>query len=133
MPTLTLKLLPETYAISQLPAAQAMPLWADGHGLVSVSRTPEELSVVCPEQRVPQGVRSEGGWICFALQGPFAFNETGILASIANPLAQAKVGIFALSTYNTDYVLVKHKQLKLAVETLMQVGHQVLTQETEQP
>ncbi len=86
----------------------------------------DELSVVCPQELVPEDVRSEGGWRALKLEGPFEFSEVGVLASVAAPLAEAEVGIFAVSTFDTDYVLVKREQLQPAVAALRGRGHEVL-------
>jgi len=89
----------------------------------SVTRTPDELSIVCPEEAVPAGVKAERGWALLALEGPFPFELVGILASVLVPLAAARVGVFALSTYDTDYVLVKRTHLEAALSALEAAGH----------
>jgi hypothetical protein len=90
----------------------------------SVTRTPAELSVVCPEGGVPEGSRAETGWALLALAGPFPFEMVGVLASVLEPLAAAGVSIFALSTFDTDYVLVKREKLADAVAALAAAGHE---------
>jgi uncharacterized protein len=122
---LTIDVLTGSYAVSQFDPDAAIPGWADGPGVVSIGRTPEELSIVCLEGRVPAGVTTEGDWRCLMFRGPFAFDQTGILASVAEPLAHAKIGIFAISTFNTDYLMVKAKNLDRAVGALRAVGHVV--------
>ncbi len=81
---------------------------------------------MCPDDVVPEDVRCEGGWRALELEGPFEFSEVGVLISVAEPLAEAGVGIFAVSTFDTDYVLVKEKQLESAVASLRGMGHEVL-------
>ncbi|GIW34385.1 ACT domain-containing protein [Meiothermus sp.] len=122
---LDLHLLEGRYAVCQLMAAASVPAWATGQGFVSISRSDEELTVVCHQSRVPPEVKAERDWRCLRLAGPFDFALTGILASVLYPLAEAGVGIFAVSTFNTDYVLLKHHQLKRAVAALEQAGHVV--------
>lgn len=122
---LDLHLLEGLYAVCWLEASASIPAWALGEGFVSISRSDEELSVVCLQNRVPLEVKAERDWRCLSLAGPFDFALTGILASALNPLAQAGVGIFAVSTFNTDYVLLKGHQLKRAVAALEQAGHVV--------
>ena len=95
-------------------------------GFCSVTRTLDELSVVCLEDIVPEGVRCEKGWRALKLEGPFEFSEVGVLASVAGPLAEAGVSIFAVSTFDTDYVLVKDEQLESAVGALREWSHEVL-------
>ncbi len=124
-PKLDLRVLEGEYAICGLEASGLIPAWAMGEGFVSISRSEGELTIVCYQNRVPPEVRAERGWRCIALVGPFDFGLTGILASVLLPLAEAGVGIFAVSTYNTDYVLVKARDLDRAVAALKQVGHAV--------
>jgi len=100
-----------------------VPAWAANGNVYSVMRTPEELSIVCAEDSVPAGVRSEGGWIALKLEGPFPFAMTGVLTSFTVPLAEAAISLFALSTFNTDYVLVKHQQFDAALQALARAGH----------
>lgn len=127
MPTrLTLTLLPGRFAVCRLPPEAPLPAGWDGGPFASVARTVDELSVVCLEAAVPAGARIEPGWRAFKLEGPFAFEATGILASVAGPLAAAGVGIFAVSTFDTDYVMVKDAQLEPAVRSLAAAGHQLI-------
>lgn len=100
-----------------------MPDWLREDGWWSVTRTPAELSVVCDESIVPEGVKREGGWRRIELAGPFDFALTGILASILNPLAEAGVPIFALSTFDTDWVLIPGEHLEKAKRALVGAGH----------
>lgn len=123
MKIVNLELLPDFYAVSQLSPTAPIPEWADGEGFVSVGRTTEELSVVCLEARVPPDVKTDGGWRCFKFRGPFAFDQTGVLSSVLNPLAEANVGIFAVSTFNTDYLLVKKEKLETTLQALKAAGH----------
>ena len=118
-----LKPLAGSYAISRLEAAADIPSWADGDGFVSIGRTEDELSVVCLADRVPEGVRSDGGWSAFKFEGPFAFSETGILLSVIEPLSAGDIGIFAVSTFDTDYLLIKTGDEKKARALLGAAGH----------
>lgn len=120
-----LTILPDPLAVCRLAADDALPAWLPARGFVSVTRTGDELSIVCAEDAVPEGVRREGGWRCLAVAGPLDFGMTGVLASIAAPLADAGISIFALSTFDTDYVLVKAEKLEDAAEALRRAGHTV--------
>ena len=120
-----LKLLDGRMSVCRLEPTSGIPGWATRSTLFSVTRTADELSVVCPQGDVPPGVRSEGGWRVFALEGPFEFSAVGVLESVATPLAGAGVGIFVLSTYDTDYVLVKEEGVDLAASALRARGHEV--------
>lgn|SRR5689334_10843526 len=118
--------IPGEFAICRLPADQAVPPWLSGKPFTSVTRTGDELSIVCPASDVPAHVHQEGGWQVLKLQGPFAFTETGVLLGLLQPLAQAKVGILAFSTFDTDYVLVKSTQSAAAAAALAAAGYEVL-------
>ncbi len=125
--SLDLQLLKSRFSVCRLAPDAAIPVWATGTGeLVSVTRTPDELSVVCPETAVPKDTRCEHGWRGFKVAGPLAFSLTGVLVSVAKPLADAGVGIFAVSTYDTDYILVKEENLENAICILSAAGHAVL-------
>ena len=121
--SVTLRVLPGEYAISRLEPDAALPDWADGPGFVSIARTVDELSILCEAERVPLGVRSEPGWSGFQFVGPFAFDETGIAASVLQPLADAGIGIVLVSTFDTDYLFVKTEQAGRAAEALTAAGH----------
>jgi uncharacterized protein len=123
---LTLTVLPESYAICRLePKTAAPPSWATRGPFWSAIRTSEEFSIVCAEQEVPLAVTREGGWRILKCEGPLDFALTGIISSIAEPLADAGVPIFPLATYDTDYVLVKDSQLDVAKQALSVYGHNV--------
>lgn len=124
-PRLTLALLPPRYAVAQLRADAPLPAWWPATGMRHASWTDDELSLVCEEDCVPHDVRCQRGWRMFKLQGPFDFALTGILKAVLDPLAAAGVGIFALSTYDTDYVLVQAHQLEEAMSALRGAGHRV--------
>jgi hypothetical protein len=122
---LELSILPESYAISRLEASAPEPAWAQSGQIRSVTRTGEELSIVCRQDAVPGGVVSEGGWRALRVAGTLDFSLTGILASLATPLAEARISLFALSTHDTDYLLVKGEALPGAVAALTAAGHRV--------
>jgi hypothetical protein len=111
------------FAICQLPTNSDVPGWALQGPFVSLTRTVEELSVVCHQGQVPTEVQHESDWVCLKLEGPFPFSQTGVLSSFIEPLADQAISIFALSTFDTDYVLVKKSSLDRAVDVLQQAGH----------
>lgn len=123
---LTLLILPERYAVCRLPAEADSPEWARPGDLLALLRTREGLSVVCAERFAPPEVHAERGWRALQVQGKLDFALVGVLASIAVPLARAGVSIFALSTFDTDYILVKEVSLERAVAALTQEGFLVL-------
>lgn len=129
--SLTLTLLPENFAVCQLPRDAAVPAWAVRSPFFSITRAADELSIVCHEAAIPDeaqsatGAKIERGWRAFKFEGPLEFSLTGILHSVAKPLADAGVGIFALSTFDTDYVLVKQTQLQPAITALSRADHTV--------
>ena len=120
--SLHLRLLPGHYAVAR---PDSWPDWLPADGLVSVTRTAGEISVVCEESLVPAGILKETGFRAWEFEGPFPFGLTGILDSVLHPLAQASIGIFAMSTYDTDYVLVKAEDLERSIEILRQCGHRM--------
>lgn len=122
---LTLSLLPNTYAVCHLDKDAAIPAWAFAGSFFSITRTPDELSIVYPQSNVPEGIPCEKDWRCLKIEGPLDLAATGIIASLAVPLAQAGIGIFVLSTYDTDYLMVKEIHLQQAVLVLSQAGHRV--------
>jgi|SRR6266542_1040377 len=121
-PKLTLTLLASKLGICRLPADAAIPAWLAGE-FVSVTRTADELAVVCRVDAVPDGVRCEKGWRCFRVAGTLDFALVGVLASLVGPLAEAGVSVFAVSTFDTDYLLVKEANLERAVGALGTAGH----------
>ena len=122
---LTLTVLPERFAICRLDAKAPLPSWATDGDFVSITRTPEELSIVCAERNVPAGIKSATGWRALKCEGPLDFSLTGIVVSLAKPLADASVAIFPIATQDTDYVLVREPQLELAIQALTSYGHAV--------
>lgn len=122
---LTLAFLREPIAICRLPAGAAVPAWASTGAFWSMTRTPDELSVVVPEAVVPMGATASRGWRAIRFAGPLPLDQTGILASVTGPLAAAHVSVFAIGTYDTDYVLVPHAQQRQAIATLERAGHRV--------
>jgi len=123
--SLTLSLLPGTYMICRLDPEAIIPDWAKAGGFISITRTSDELSIVCAEANVPEGVKADRGWRCFKVEGPLDLSLTGVLASLANPLAEARINIFALSTFDTDYLLVKEDNVSRAAEVLIRSGHRL--------
>jgi hypothetical protein len=122
---LTLTVLPEKYAIARLDPGADVPAWSAGGRFNSISRTPDELSIVCAESGVPAGVTCEPGWRVFRCEGPLDFSLPGIIASLAEPLADAGIPIFPIATYHTDYLLIKDNHLETAVQALARYGHAV--------
>ena len=107
----------------RLGGSESIPPWATEGRFFCVVRATDELSIVVSEDLVPENVRCELGWIALKLEGPFPFSMTGVLASFLNPLAEAQVSIFAVSTFDTDYVLIKREQLDEARAALAATGH----------
>jgi len=120
-----LDLLSETLSICRLPPGAPAPDWGDRPGFYSLTRTERELSLVCPSAWVKPGWTSSPGWRALEVAGPLDLDQVGILAQLAGCLARAGVSIFALSTHDTDYVLVKEEDLAKALAALAQGGHRV--------
>jgi hypothetical protein len=122
---LRLEVVEGRFAVCRLGPSEAAPGWASGGPFVSVTRTDAELSIVCREDAVPAAVAAERGWRGLRVAGPLGFGLTGILASLAVPLASSGVSIFVVSTYDTDYVLVQERDLDRAKDALARAGHEV--------
>jgi hypothetical protein len=120
---LKFRLLTGTYAIARLAANAVVPEWATKGGFTSVTRTADELSIVCLTENLPPEVHSPPRWICLKLEGPFAFSQTGVLLSFIEPLSRNRIPIFAISTYDTDYVLIQEEFIS-ALGLLREAGHE---------
>ena len=123
--------LPGTYTIVRLAPDAAIPDWASlsnstKSDFTSITRTADELSLVCPAENLPPDVQSSHRWICLKLEGPFPFALTGVLLSFIQPLSSGQIPIFAISTYDTDYVLVQEQFLDVALDALHHAGHELL-------
>ncbi len=122
---LNLSILPDVFAICRLDADAPIPPWVTTRDFVSITRTRGELSIVCAQNDVPTGVRCERDWRALKVDGTLDFALTGILASLAAPLADAGISIFAISTFDTDYLLVKDANLPRAVQVLSAAGNKI--------
>jgi uncharacterized protein len=122
---LALTVLPESLAICRLSVDEAVPEWAMPGEFVSITHTADELSIVCAEENVPADVKADRGWRALKVEGPLDLALTGVLASLANPLAEAQINIFAVSTFDTDYLLVKGYNLPNACDVLRRAGQYV--------
>ena len=125
MIVLALSVLPGTFAICRLSHTAAMPDWAASGDFISITRTRDELSIVCVDHDIPADAKCNRGWRCFKVEGPLDLALTGVLSSLAAPLAEARINFFAISTFDTDYLLVKEQNLTRAVAVLSQAGHAV--------
>jgi len=119
-----LEVLPGAFVVCQLPAKADVPDWANGE-LVSITRTNEELSIVCSSENVPQEIQQETGWRALRVAGPLDFSMVGVIATLTAALAAANISVFTISTFNTDYLLVKESNLDAAIKTLRAAGHTV--------
>jgi uncharacterized protein len=117
--------MPQRLAICRLGLEDDLPNAVHGASFWSATRTEEEMSLVIPEEFVSPGCRCDRGWRAFKVAGPLDLTLTGVLNSISDPLAHAGIALFALSTYDTDYVLVREKDLETASEVLSKAGHRV--------
>jgi uncharacterized protein len=120
-----LSLLPERFAIVRQASGTPFPKWAAQGCFFSITRTTDELSAVTEAQNVPEGVQSEPNFRALKVHGPFALSEIGVLSALAAPLADAKISLFVISTFGTDYLLVSCENLQAAVATLRKAGHKV--------
>jgi hypothetical protein len=115
---LTLKLLKDKYGVCRLDNTLPIPEWAEKGEFCSATRTSDELSIVCCEKNIPEDIKCEKNWRILKIEGPLDFSLIGILASISSILAERKISIFAVSTYDTDYILIRDSDVNDAVEAL---------------
>jgi uncharacterized protein len=127
---LKFRVLGELLAVCRLAANADIPEWVQSKSFQCVTRTTDELSIVCTENNLPEDVIAERGWMALKLEGPFPFSLTGVLASFLQPLAQARIPIFAVSTFDTDYVLIKQQDLERAIAALCAAGHEKIDTES---
>ena len=111
-------LLDGLFAVAHLEADAAVPPWAHRGAFTTITRTPHELSIVCDEGGVPDDVPAERGWRCLGIDGPISFETTGVAARFTGALAARGISVFVVSTFDTDYVLVKEASLGDALDAL---------------
>lgn len=119
---MNLILLQDAYAICRLEPTASIPTWAKGN-FISITYTPKELSIVCRQDSIPQHIRHEANWRILEVEGPMDLSLVGVMARLTQPLAKAGVNVFVISTFDTDYILVKDEKLESAVTALQQEGH----------
>ncbi len=115
---LSLSILEYKLAVCRLETNEQLPVWALKSPFFSITKTNDELSIVCIENSVPGNIKSEKDWRAFKVEDILSFSQTGVLASLTVPLAEAGINIFTVSTFNTDYILIKNKNLRKAIEVL---------------
>ena len=115
-----------SFAICKLAAADPVPQWAIRGIFVSVTRTADELSIVCPVENVPQQYKPEIIWTCLKIEGPFAFTQVGILEAFIQPLVKDGISVFAIGTFDTDYVLIQKAFADRAIQALQNAGHELI-------
>jgi hypothetical protein len=123
---MNLSVLKDVYGVCRLKPDESVPDWASAGAFYTVSKTFDELSIICQASLIPQGIQVELGWRVMKVEGPLDFDLIGILATLSGSLADRGVSIFAVSTFDTDYLLVKEKDYKNAVEALRDAGHTIL-------
>lgn len=123
--TSKLVLLAPRFAVCRFAPGEPIPTPLEASPLWSVTCTADELSLVCTEDAIPEGARAESGWRCLMVEGPIEFSAVGVLAALTVPLAEAGVSVFALSTHDTDYLLIRAEQLASARTALERAGHVV--------
>jgi len=117
--------LPGHFAVCRLSASEVVPAWAYGEGFLSITRTSDELSIVCMNALVPRGIECLRRYVAMRVEGTLAPELVGVLVSLATPLADAGIPILAIGTHDTDYVLVREADLERAIAALRQAGHEV--------
>jgi len=122
---LNLTLLRGKFAIAQLPPDAAIPAWISQSSFFSISRSAEELSIICEADIVPDNIKQELDWRALRVQGPIAFEQVGVLANLSTTLADGAISIFSVSTFDTDYMLVKQPDIPAALKLLEAKGHTI--------
>jgi hypothetical protein len=123
--SLNLSVLKEHLAICRLDASFTIPEWATAGEFLNITRTDDELSIVCNEENVPDDVKCDKGYIAVKFEGPFDFSMTGVLVSVAKPLANVGISILAFATYDTDYILIKKDVKQAAINAIVAAGHKI--------
>ena len=116
---------PETLAVVRLAPGAEVPSWAESSSLFSVTATARETSLVCARRSVPKKAQQAGPFTAFAVEGPLDFSLTGILSTLLQPLADAEISVFTISTFDTDWVLVPVGDADRAAEEWRRQGHEV--------
>ncbi len=126
MDKLRIKRLGGVYGIAQMSHLERIPDWVDGEGFVYITRTDDELSLVCLEDRIPPDVKVDRDWVCFKFLGPFAFGDAGVLQSVIQPLSENGIGKFVVSTFDGDIILLKETDVEVGVKVLREAGHSIV-------
>ena len=121
------RILSQVYTIVRLAPGAPVPDWATNGDFTSITRTLDELSIVCPAENVPKEIDSGPRWICLKLQGPFSFSPTGVLLSFIQPLSNNGIPIFAISTYDTDYVFIQEQFTDRTLKALQAASHELVS------
>jgi len=130
-PTLTLSILSDTFSVCRLPPDALLPDWAQLGSFTSITRTSDELSIVCAQDNVPNDIAADTCWRCFKVEGPLNLALAGVIVALAAPLATAGISIFPIATYDTDYFFVKADDFERATEILVQHGHRIASVTTD--
>ncbi|GFP75321.1 ACT domain-containing protein [Clostridium fungisolvens] len=123
---LTMRLLRDKYGVCRLDKNEIIPSWAQNGEFFSITKTADELSIVCDEDNIPDNIKCEKDWNILKIEGPLDFSLIGILSSISSILADKGISIFAVSTYDTDYILIKNKDIDKAVKSLIEERYEIL-------
>jgi uncharacterized protein len=123
---LTLKLVNNLFGVCRLEYNAEIPEWTHRGEFISITRTRDELSIVCLQKSIPEGIKFESDWRILKIEGPLDFSLIGILASISTILAEKEISIFAISTYDTDYILIKEDKINIAINALIDAGYYII-------
>jgi hypothetical protein len=120
-----LSLLDKIFGICVFANNIPIPEWAATASLCSITRTGKELTVVCPQNIIPADIEHDREWRCFRIDGSFDLEQIGVISSLAAPLAQAGISIYVVSSYDTDYILVKDEKVEQVIAVLSRDGHSI--------
>lgn len=124
--SLKLRFLPGQYAVARLAPDASIPEWVAGPGFSAIVRADDEQTIVCPENRVPEGVEAELGWTCLRTIGPFDFEAAGIVHSLISPLSSNDIGVFVICTFDGEHLLIAENDRHKAYDLLIEAGHEFI-------
>jgi hypothetical protein len=122
---LRLVTLDDLFAVCKLGAEESVPSWALSGRFCSMTRTPDELSIVCPDDLIPKGVEASRGWRLFRVDGKLDFDLVGVVSSLTSALAEVGISVFVISTYDTDYIFMKEESVDRGIAALRRRGHEI--------
>ena len=114
------------YSVARLDPGEPVPDWAEGAGFASITRTDDELSIICLDERIPSGAKAARGWVCYKFMGPFAFEAAGVILTVIRPLSENGIGVLVVSSFDGDIIFIRSSDTKAAEDLVQQAGHRLV-------